>query len=149
MKKKILMLMAAFILIANILFANTPKNPIPESVISEFGRSFSGAKEVYWEGLGNYYKATFSQNGKELYVFYTDNAEFVGSAKNILSDKLPALLQTSIKNKYPGYWITDLTQYSVVDKTRFLVTIENAAQKIVLKTNDNQHWLVYTKESKI
>ena len=148
MKKKIIMLVAAFVFIANMLFANTDRNLIPESVVSAFSRSFSDAKEIHWEGLGNYYKATFRQNGHTLYVYYSDNAEFMGIAENVLSDKIPDLLQTAIKNKYPGYWITDLAKFDVADKTGFLVTIENAEEKIVLKANENQHWQVYSKETK-
>jgi hypothetical protein len=148
MKKKIVTLMAAFVLVANITFANTRENPVPEPVVSAFTGSFSGAKEVRWESYGSYYKATFKQNGKALYVFYSDNAEFMGIANNIVSDKLPDLLQAGIKNKYQGYWITELVKYYVADKTGFLVTVENADEKIVLKTNDNQHWQVYSKKTK-
>jgi hypothetical protein len=149
MKKKIVTLMAALVLVVNMLFANTGGNLIPESVLSAFNQRFSNAKEIHWDGLDNYYKVTFSQNGHMLYVFYSDQAEYMGIAKNILSDKLPDLLITGIKNKYQGYWISDLAQYSVVDKTGFLVTLENADEKIVLKTNDNLHWQVYSKESKL
>jgi hypothetical protein len=83
-----------------------------------------------------------------MYVFYSDNAELMGIAKNVLSDKLPALLQAGLKNKYPEFWITGLAKYVIADKTGFFVTIENADEKIVLKTNDNQHWQVYSKEIK-
>jgi hypothetical protein len=148
MKKKIVTLMAAFVLIANILFANTAKSLIPESVVSEFSSTFLCAEEVRWQGFGNYYKAEFRQNGEVLYVFYSDDAEFMGIAKNILSDNLPDLLRARIKNKYSGYWITDLARYEIADKTGFLVTIENADEKIVLKTSDSQHWQVYSKEIK-
>lgn len=148
MKKKMITLMAAFVLIANILFANTRKNLIPESVVSEFSSTFLCAEEVRWQGFGSYYKATFMQNGDELYVFYSDEAEFMGIAKNILSDKLPDLLRARIKDKYQGYWITDLAKYDIANKTGFLVTIENGDEKIVLKTSDSQHWQVYSKEMK-
>lgn len=148
MKKKIITLMAAFVLFANILLANTNKNGIPESVASEFNRDFSNAKEVRWEGLGIYYKATFEQDDNTLYVFYTDNAEFMGIAKNVLSDKLPESLKANIKSRYPDYWISELVKYVVVDKTGFFVTIENVSEKIVLKTDDNLHWQVFTKKMK-
>ena len=72
----------------------------------------------------------------------------MGIAKNVLSDKLPVLLQAGLKNKYPDFWITDLAKYDIADNTGFLVTIENANEKIVLKTNDNQHWQVYSREIK-
>jgi hypothetical protein len=149
MKKKIGILMAAFILSAGLLFANSGKNAIPESVVSAFNRGFSCAKEVQWEGYGSYYKVTFNQHGNTLYVFYSDNGELMGTANNILSDKLPDLLQSAIKTKYQGYWITDLVKYDAGDQTGFIVTVENADEKIVLKTSYNHHWQVYTKENKV
>jgi hypothetical protein len=148
MKKKILTCMAAFLLMANILLANTRETMVPEPVASAFNSHFSYATEVQWEGWGNYYKATFRENDHTMYVFYSDNAELMGIAKNVLSDKLPALLQAGLKNKYPEFWITELAKYVIADKTGFFVTIENADEKIVLKTNDNQHWQVYSKEIK-
>ena len=148
MKKKILAYMAAFLLMSNILLANTRETMIPESVASAFNNHFSNATEVQWEGWGNYYKATFRENDYTMYVFYSDNAEIMGIAKNVLSDKLPVLLQAGLKNKYPEFWITELAKYVISDKTGFLVTIENADEKIILKAMDNQRWQVYSKETK-
>ena len=140
--------MAAFLLIANILLANTKETMVPETVAAAFNNSFSQATEVRWEGWGNYYKATFRQNDHTMYVFFSDNAELMGIAKNVLSDRLPIVLQSGLKNKYPDFWITELAKYVVADKTGFLVTIENADEKVVLKAMDNQHWQVYSKETK-
>jgi signal transduction histidine kinase len=148
MKKKILTFMAAFLLVANILLANIREIKVPESVATAFSYNFSYATEVHWEGWGNYYKATFRQNDHTMYVFYSNDAELIGIAKNVLSDNLPVLLQTGLKNKYADFWIINLSKYVIADKTGFLVTIENADEKIVLKTNDNQHWQVYSREIK-
>jgi hypothetical protein len=149
MKKRILTLVTAFVLIANITFANTGKSSVPESVTYAFNQSFSHAKMIGWDDYGNYYKATFMQRGKTMYAFYSDEAQFMGIAKNVLSDQLPVLLQAGIKNNFQGYWITDLVNYQVAGKNGFLVTIENADEKIVLKTDDDQHWQVYSKGSKL
>jgi hypothetical protein len=148
MKKKILACTSAFLLIANILLANDQKLKVPETVSSAFKYAFSHATEVQWEGWGNYYKATFTQNDHTLYVFYSDNAELMGIAKNIQSDRLPDVLRTALKNKYPEFWITALSKYVVTDKTGYLVTIENADQTIILKTDNNLHWQIYRKEIK-
>jgi hypothetical protein len=148
MKKKIIMLAAAFVLVTNVIFANSDKARIPESVASAFTSTFAHVRDVRWENFGNYFKASFIQKGKTMYAFYSDNAEFMGVAKNILSDGLPGMLQAEIKSKYPGYWITDLAKYQVGDKNGFLITLENADKKIVLKTEDNQHWQIYTKAIK-
>ncbi len=106
------------------------------------------AKKVTWENFGNYFKATFWFKGKTIYAFYSEDGEFMGDAKNVLSDKLPEVLLTEIKTKFQGYWITDLSEYHVNDKNSFLVTLENADQKVVLKADNNQHWLLYTKGEK-
>lgn len=148
MKKKILTCMAAFLLMASILLANPRKTTVPESVASEFNNHFSYATEVQWEGWGNYYKATFREYDHTMYVFYSDNAELMGIAKNVLPDKLPILLQAGLKNKYPEFWIIELAKYVIAEKTGYLVTIENVDEKIVLRTSDNEHWQVYSKEIK-
>ena len=145
---KILTCIAAFLLMANILLANTRETRVPETVASAFSYDFSYATEVYWEDWGNYYKATFRQNDHTVFVFYSENAELMGIARNVLSDKLPPLLQADLKNKYADFWITGLAKYVIEDKTGFLVTIENADEIIVLKTNDNQHWQVHSREIK-
>jgi hypothetical protein len=148
MKKKIITLVAAFVLIANAIFANAVKNMVPESVTYTFNQTFSRARLIHWDSFGTYFKATFMQRGKTMYAFYSDDAEFMGMANNILSDKLPVILQNEVKNKFQGYWITDLVNYEVAGKSGFLLTIENADEKIVIKTDDNQHWQVYKKKSK-
>ncbi|HEX3768096.1 MAG TPA: hypothetical protein VHT72_06945 [Puia sp.] len=148
MKKKILTWIAAFLLMANILLANTGETRVPETVATTFSDNFSQATEVRWEGWGNYYKATFRQNDLIMFVFISDNAELMGIAKNVLSDKLPVFMQTDLKNKYPDFWITELAKYVIADKTGFLVTVENADEKIVLKAMNNQHWQVYSRETK-
>lgn len=148
MKKKIITLTTALVLIANIMFANTGKNSVPELVLSAFDQTFSHAKEVNWENFGNYFKATFWQKGKTEYAYYSGNGEFMAVAKNILSDKLPEALRTELKNKFQGYWITDLAEYRISDKDGFVITLENADNKIVLKADYSQHWRLYTKGNK-
>lgn len=148
MKKKIFTCIAAFFLMANILLANNNSVRVPESVAAEFNNHFTCVTELRWEGWGNYYKATFRQNNHTLYAYFSDNAEIMGVAKNILSDKLPVLLQAELKNKYSDFWITELAKYDIADKTGFLVTIENADETIVLKTTGSRHWQVYSREIK-
>ena len=45
--------------------------------------------------------------------------------------------------------ITDLANYEVAGKNGFLITIENADEKLVLKSMDSQHWQVYSRKTKI
>ena len=148
MKRKIITLAVAFVLIANTMFAGAVKNMVPESVSYAFNQGFSHAKLIHWDSFGTYFKATFMQKGETMYAFYSDDAEFMGVAKNVLSDNLPVTLQAEVKTKFQGYWITDLANYEVAGKNGFLITIENADEKIVLKAIANQHWQIYSRTNK-
>ena len=149
MKKKIITLAVAFVLIANTMFAGAVKSMVPESVSYAFNQGFAHAKLIHWDSFGTYFKATFMQKGETMYAFYSDDAEFMGVAKNILSDNLPVTLLSEIKTKFQGYWIIDLANYEVAGKNGFLITIENADEKLVLKSMDSQHWQVYSRKTKI
>jgi hypothetical protein len=149
MKKKLITLVAAFVLVSTSIFANTASNPVPASVQSAFRQNFHHVSQVLWDSFGNYYKATVSDKSNTMYVFYSENAELMGMGRNVLSDRLPEILQTEIKNRFQEYWITDLVQYKVADKDGYLITVENADRKIVLKSEDNRHWQIYSKENKI
>ena len=130
------------------MFAGATKNMVPESVSYAFNQGFTHAKLIHWDSFGTYFKATFMQRGETTYAFYSDDAEFMGVAKNVLSDNLPVTLLSEIKTKFQGYWITDLANYEVAGKGGFLIRIENADEKIVLKAIDNQHWQIYSRTNK-
>ena len=149
MKKKLITLVAAFILVSTAIFANTAANPVPAFVESAFRQNFHHVTQVLWDSFGNYYKATVSDKSITMYVFYSENAELMGMGRNVLSDRLPEVLQSEIKSRFQEYWITDLVQYRVADKNGYLITVENADKKFVLKSEDNQHWQIYSKENKI
>jgi hypothetical protein len=58
---------------------------------------------------------------------------------NIVSDKLPAKLLSSIKKDYKSYWITGLYKEDTNGKTSYHITIENADQ-IVTMTASASTW---------
>jgi len=143
MKKRMIILMTSLIFTFTATYAKTSDTKVPESVTSEFNSDFSQASNVQWEKIADYFKVSFNQHGVVLYAFYTDDADFMGIANYMLSDKLPVSLKSEIKKNYPGYWITDLIKYSIKDKPGYYVALENANQKIMLKTDRNENWYVY------
>lgn len=147
MKKKIAMLITAFILTLSVSFANG-KYEIPSGINANFTRHFAEAKNVNWEKMDSYYKASFELNGTAFFAFYSDDAHFIGIAHYMLSDRLPLMLQADLKMDYKGYWITDLFEYSVNHEPGYSVTLENADQKITLKSDNLSKWEVYKKIKK-
>jgi hypothetical protein len=63
-------------------------------------------------------------------------------SRNILSDKLPARLLTTIKKDYKSYWITGLYKEDASGKISYHITIENADQIVTLTANHAGNWSV-------
>lgn len=64
------------------------------------------------------------------------------SMRNILSDKLPAKLLTSIKKEYKEYWITNLYKEDASGKVSYHITVENADQKVLMSGTRSAGWSV-------
>lgn len=143
MKKIILTLMTAFVLTITIGYAAKKDGNVPQYVESAFNSNFNFAKNVQWQKMDNYYEVIFNQHGRTLFAFYSEDADFMGIANYILSDKLPVTLKADLKTKYSNYWISDLFTYSINDKPGYVVTLENADQKIMLKSDNGKTWHLY------
>ncbi len=143
MKKIILTLMTAFILTITVGYAAKIDSNVPQYVESAFNSNFNFAKNVQWQKMDNYYEVIFNQHGRTLFAFYSEDADFMGIANYILSDRLPETLKSDLKTKYSNYWISDLFTYSINDKPGYVVTLENADQKIMLKSDNGKTWHLY------
>jgi hypothetical protein len=148
MKKKILILTTSLVLTLFASYAKSNDGKIPKYMSSVFASDFSQAKNINWETYNGFYKASFMDMGITLYAFYTPDAEFMGLATNLPANKLPVALQTIVKEKYEGYWITDLFQYTVNSTPGFFITIENADRKIMLKAEAGENWSLYSEVKK-
>ena len=146
MKKIILTLMTAFFLTITAGYAANKVGDVPQYVESAFNSNFNFAKNVQWQKMDNYYEVIFNQHGRTLFAFYSEDADFMGIANYILSDRLPVSLKADLKTKYSNYWISDLFTYSINDKPGYVVTLENVDQKIMLKSNNGKTWHLYRSE---
>jgi len=63
---------------------------------------------------------------------------------NILSDRLPARLQKSIKKEYSNYWITGLYRAELNGKTSYHITVENPDQIVRMTATPSTKWAVKT-----
>lgn len=62
--------------------------------------------------------------------------------RNILSDKLPAKLLTSIKKEYKEFWITNLYKENANGKISYHITVENADKKVLMSATRTSGWSV-------
>lgn len=145
MKKIIIMLAIAI----SSFTAFAGEENVSSTVLNSFNKEFSGAKDVQWTTTNDYYKAAFVYNGQNVNAFYQLNGELMALTRNISSLELPMSLQTSLKNGYSKYWISDLFELSNNEGTSYYITLENAQSKVVLKSNGTGKWSSYKKMTKI
>ena|SRR5437899_846215 len=72
----------------------------------------------------------------------TPSDKSVPVVSNILSDKLPAKLLSTIKKNYSNYWITSLYKETVNGKVSYHITVENPDQIIKLSAVHPSNWTI-------
>ena len=147
MKKIMFPAVFAAMLVTNSLFAAEVPD-VNAKALTAFNNQFANATDVEWSADIDFYKATFLYNSNYITAYYNTEGDFVASIRNITSSNLPLMLQTKLKNNYSDYWITNLYELTKNESTSYYITLENADQKIVLKSAGDSGWAVHKKSSK-
>jgi hypothetical protein len=148
MKKRILI--CAMLLVATISFSFAKTtDDINTKVTSSFKKDFVNAHDTRWENGSDFIKATFTLNDEIVHAYYSQDGDLLAVTRNILSDKLPITQLLSLKKNYSAYWISDLFEMYSNGETAYYLTVENADQKIVLKSDNTNGWSVYSKQTKL
>lgn len=148
MKKRILSVVMMLMIGVSSTFANHTET-VNQKVQNSFQKDFTNAKEVKWESGREFAKVTFTLNAQVLTAYYNVNGEMIAMTRNILSTQLPINLLTNLKKEYSSFWITDLFEMAADNTTTYYVTLEDADQVIVLKSDATGSWEVYKKERKV
>ena len=147
MKKMITAVVLSTVLLINAAFANKTES-VNYKIENAFYQEFSQAKEVTWEKTNTFYRAAFKMNNEVMTAYFSNEGQFMGVIRNILSTQLPINLQTSLKKEYDGYWISELFEFARPDSNGYFVTIQNADQIITLQSSDGSSWSTYSKSKK-
>ena len=117
---------------------------VTQKVLNAFNTEFTSAQDVTWTVTKEYYKATFLYNDSYVFAFYAEDGELLAMTRYITSEDLPLSLLASLKKNYSEYWISDLFEMSKNEGTQYVVTLENADTRIVLRANSGV-WSVFQK----
>ncbi len=126
-------------------FATGRDEGVSQQARKAFKRDFATASQISWEQKDRFLKVTFSFNGQILFAYYNNYGDLQAVVRNIVSDQLPIVLLTGLRNEYGDYWITDLFEISSDNQTTYYATIENSEKRIVLKSDGTSMWNVYSK----
>ncbi len=145
MKRTILSIgMMLTIALTTSAFANDNER-MTQKAKESFNSNFTGTKAVIWQNQGEFVNATFTINDMVMYAYFNENGDLMAVTRNILSDQLPISLITDLKKNYSNHWISDLFEMAADGQTSYYITLENADETLILKSNDFNSWSVYKK----
>lgn len=141
MKKKVITLFAATILLISTTFANNSTQPSAQ-IQNEFNSMFTKPTDVNWEVVSGLYKATFQQSGQYLTAFFYPDGKMESVSRNISVSALPLILQKTLQDKMEHSWISEGIEMSGPNGTEYYVTVENAATKTIYYASSTD-WTIY------
>ena len=121
---------------------------VNEKAITSFQKDFKHATDVNWQSTTKFLKVSFTLNEQVYMAYYSEEGDRLAIARNISSNELPMGLQADLKNSYPGFWISDLFEIHGKEEAAYYVTIENADQRITLKSTGLSEWITYKRSEK-
>lgn len=148
MKKKITLLAMTAVIMTTSIFATPIDVTVSSNVLGTFTEKFGGAREVSWSNTDSYVKAAFKMNDQYMFAYFSENGQFIGVARNLASYQLPLNLQIELKKSAENGWITEVFEFATETETSYFATIENADQKIQLKSLGYNSWTAYKKTKK-
>ncbi|HEV3325716.1 MAG TPA: hypothetical protein VG052_08915 [Puia sp.] len=110
-------------------------------------KDFRQAELLDTKTSSDYTRFTFKMGSMILTAFYSNKGELLAVTHNIQSTQLPLQLLMQVKRNYSSYWISDLFEYSANGSTSYFLTLENADNKITLRSNEGD-WETYNKTTK-
>lgn len=132
-------------------FANTDKNKegIKQQRLEDsFKKEFSNAQGASWTKFSNYYRVQFTLDSQIMFAVMDTEGKMIGLYRNILSSQLPIQLANDLKSDYSGYWISELFELVQDNQTYYYVTLENASEKVTLKSDNSSNWFHYQQAKK-
>jgi len=84
------------------------------------------------------YAVRFTMDDEDYYAWYDSDGNWIGTAYVVTDySRLPAMVNSSIRNLYPAYTISSVNREFYADKTAYEITLKNDKEKVVLLVDDN------------
>ncbi|MFT3825972.1 MAG: hypothetical protein QM731_18775 [Chitinophagaceae bacterium] len=145
--KRLVLMLAVIMMGIGSTFANNEKE-INEKVASSFKNDFANATDVKWEKGKQFVKVTFTQNLQVMFAYYSEEGSLIAVSRNLTTGQLPLNLLAGFKKNYNGYWVSDLFEMVNGTDTAYYLTLENADNTVVLRSDGTAGWEVFKKTKK-
>lgn len=129
MKKKIISLLTAAVIVASTAFANSTEPS--QQAQTTFNRMFANATEVKWEAASPLEQVSFKTNGQYLTAFFATDGHIQSVARHINTTSLPLILQKDLQDKMANAWLSESFELFGENGTEYYATLENAKTKTI------------------
>lgn len=136
MKKSFLTLTVILTVISITTFAGTTHNADPRAE-KAFQQQFAGASNVKWSKVENgYLQAVFTWANHRTIAYFSPDAEFVGSVRNLLFNQLPLSVMRTIDSHFKDDVVIEIKEITNDDGTHYDLIVEQKGKKYDVKINN-------------
>lgn len=121
---------------------------VNQKVVHNFNKEFALAKNIQWTTTSSMVKVSFTLNEQSYYGYYSQDGERIAISRRVAIASLPLSLNAELQAKFDTYWITDAFEIASKDESAYYVTVENADNKLTLKSSGLDSWSTFKKTSK-
>jgi ketosteroid isomerase-like protein len=143
MKRLIIAFLLGTVLLTSESFTEGPK--LNSAVLKSFNSAFRNATTVTWQMVGDYYRASFTEDNKALYAYFNDDGEWVATSRFIPAGDLPATLKKELR-KYNST-IIEVFEVDSKEGTRYYATLDDGKNNTILESVTSS-WIVFKKDKK-
>ena len=115
----------------------TGKEEINPKVTAAFQKEFAGVGDVNWSVSENIVRANFLYNNVRTEAYYNQDAELVGTARNVLFNQLPLAVIKEINQRFGSAPVYEIVEYTCNGETIYSMTAELASKKLKIKASLN------------
>lgn len=111
------------------------KTDVKDEIKESFKKEFSGAELVKWDKVEDYQRAVFVFHGHRSIAYFSDEGEFLGSARDILFEELPLAVIKSLDKHYDGADFMEIHEIFNIEGTSYWLTAERQNKRYRIKVN--------------
>jgi hypothetical protein len=149
MKKLILLVSAALVLSANVLFASPYETTVNKKINSTFNESFNGATDVKWYTDDNKtFTAKFTMSNTKVTAFFKEDGTLLATSRYLQAEQLPLKVLSKLNKKYSNASVYCIVEYASSENVVYFVTLEGTDTWTVVKTDADANMKVYSRLKK-
>ena len=128
--KKIILALSLIVTVATTsAFANPVEKVNPKAELL-FNKQFAGAENVKWSTINDgVLKVSFTWGGARAEAFFDENAELIGTERNIFYNQVPLNVMRSLNTRFKDPIVLAVSEISVNGSTTYHISLEENNKK--------------------